>query len=189
MGNNHSRYEKLEIGTQCQSLKEINSEKVGDVYLILYSEILECESNELLTISNNNNNKEKPSSFLNDIHYTIVIDVAGESTIENGPMGLEIHIVLEKKTKKVQLCFERKTGENKCYQESSICLGKIENIYHKGYPLEWSFGLTRVIQSKWFQEFIKKGDMWSFETNCFTFSKFLVESFKFQNPYKLFWPH
>ncbi|KAN0055538.1 hypothetical protein ACTA71_008651 [Dictyostelium dimigraforme] len=184
MGNNHSSYEKLEIGSKCQSLKVINNEKVGNVYLVMYSEIKEGENYEIV--------KERPSSFLNDIHYTIVIDVAGESNDENGIMGLEVHIVLEKKSKKIQLCFERKFGENQIYQELSMCLGKIENIYHSGYPLEWSFGLTRVIQSQWFQEFIeneKRGDMWSIYSNCYTFSKFLIEKLKFQNIYPLNWPN
>ncbi|EAL66066.1 hypothetical protein DDB_G0282413 [Dictyostelium discoideum AX4] len=185
MGNNHSTYEKLEIGSKCQSLKVINNEKVGDVYLVMYSEIKDGESkNEI--------NNKKPSSFLNDIHYTIVIDVAGESNDENGIMGLEVHIVLEKNSKKIQLCFERKFGENQIYQELSMYLGKIENIYHKDQPLEWYFGLNRVILTEWFNEFIEnenRGDKWSIYSNCYTFSKFLIEKFKFNNIYQLNWPH
>ncbi|KAN0009787.1 hypothetical protein ACTFIU_007090 [Dictyostelium citrinum] len=184
MGINHSSYEKIEIGTKCQSSKVINNEKVGDVYLLMYSEINRGESkNEI---------KERSSSFLNDIHYTIVIDVAGESNDTNGIMGVEVHIVLEKESKKIQLCFERKVGENKIYQELSMYLGKIENIYHKEQPLEWAFGLTRVIQNSWFQEFIEnenRGDKWSIDSNCYTFSKYLIEKFKFQNIYQLNWPH
>ncbi|KAM9964122.1 hypothetical protein ACTFIW_005773 [Dictyostelium discoideum] len=157
MGNNHSTYEKLEIGSKCQSLKVINNEKVGDVYLVMYSEIKDGESK--------NGINKKPSSFLNDIHYTIVIDVAGESNDENGTNGI---------------------------RELSMYLGKIENIYHKDQPLEWYFGLNRVILTEWFNEFIEnenRGDKWSIYSNCYTFSKFLIEKFKFNNIYQLNWPH
>ncbi|EGC32153.1 hypothetical protein DICPUDRAFT_82004 [Dictyostelium purpureum] len=117
----------------------LNNDKVGDIYLVMYSNLKANTPRPSLSLSSGNMSK-LPSSllingasidtssvsslcstisplltlnnslslgengndinFINGIHYTLVIDVGGES-LTNVPVGLEIHITAEKGTNQI----------------------------------------------------------------------------------------
>ncbi|EGG25102.1 hypothetical protein DFA_03348 [Cavenderia fasciculata] len=147
---------------------------VGDVYLVTYTQTL--ETSKTLAVSN---------PILRD-HYTIVIDVAGQST-EEVPKGYELHLEIQHGTSKsVNL-----VGNELHYRRTKYAkhqkLGRITNEYHSGNPREWADGLKRVAQNQWYKEFIQsRGDQWNHECNSHQFAKFLTLKLGLEWPNNLY---
>ncbi|EGG17914.1 hypothetical protein DFA_08915 [Cavenderia fasciculata] len=148
----------------------IDASKVGDVYVIVYG-------------TNKSPVKDKDKE---NLIYTVVIDVAGEST-EVVPMGLEIFLGKEKKGIRL---FEERLCELRPKYVSHQLVGKIDNLYHAGQPQEWAKGLKGVISGKWFPVFQQtKGPLWSQSANSQNYAKYLIDTLKENNPHSLTWPN
>ncbi|EGG24577.1 hypothetical protein DFA_02820 [Cavenderia fasciculata] len=127
--------------------------RVGDVYLVTY--------------------EFQPDSYSTPYspHYTIVVDLCGEST-EKLPKGMEIHIN-PLKDFSLQLCIERLDRLPKSKDLSFQKLGRIENQYHPGNPREWCVALGSVVENSWFPEFTTlKGKFWNRTCHSDQFAKF-----------------
>eukprot|EP01129_Flabellula_baltica_P007240 TRINITY_DN2791_c0_g1_i2.p1 TRINITY_DN2791_c0_g1~~TRINITY_DN2791_c0_g1_i2.p1 ORF type:complete len:217 (+),score=30.72 TRINITY_DN2791_c0_g1_i2:147-797(+) len=131
-----------------------DNSKVGDIYLIGYN------SGSSLT----EETQEKRS------HYSVVIDIAGESNNEE-IIGLELHLGADERTRDTRPFVNRRIAEVGCLIFFH-CLGKIENI--GGHDLiTWRYELEKE-GIRIFHDLVNEhGGKWSSVTNCHSYA-FLV---------------
>ncbi|EGG22419.1 hypothetical protein DFA_04540 [Cavenderia fasciculata] len=138
--------------------------RVGDVYLVTYT---------------SSPSSLDPTTNL-DYHYTIVIDVAGESS--SFPRGLELYLGVQGESRVVRLCQERLKHPRINYR-SHQAIGKIQNIYHQGKPRQWSDGIRDIVGNEWFPEFVnKRGNILNHQCNSHQFAKYLIKYFDLDWP-------
>ncbi|GAM23842.1 hypothetical protein SAMD00019534_070170, partial [Acytostelium subglobosum LB1] len=124
---------------------------------------------------------KQQSQSIEHLHYSLIIDVAGESD-QNVPRGQILNLsAVNVQDKTVQFT----TGHLSSIIKSPsdyIPLGKITNNlnYH---PRQWAYQLSDDVQDYWYPEFVaSKGSTWSHQSNCQQFARFLVTKLK------LVWP-
>lgn len=141
--------------------KEINKEKVGDVYLAMYKQGSDSEKRA---------------------HYSIVIDTAGETTNEK-IVGCELHLGADKKTRVTGFVGGKREKPRNEFLKI-IPVGKIENIYHKERPSAWGKALE-FEGNKWYDEFVKENggeEKWSAEVNCQKYTRFVIQKLELPIP-------
>jgi len=134
--------------------RNLQENKVGDVYLCLGSPYSSIEVANRLRA-----------------HFSIVVDVAGEST-DDILKGAEYHLCSD--NFQVKLKWGRREWPRSGYLDLKK-VGKIVNEYHHNQPTQWAEGLRYAIR-EWFKDFVaSKGTKWNSDVNCQKFAKHVIE--------------
>eukprot|EP01124_Arcella_intermedia_P024157 TRINITY_DN4004_c0_g1_i1.p1 TRINITY_DN4004_c0_g1~~TRINITY_DN4004_c0_g1_i1.p1 ORF type:complete len:194 (+),score=17.47 TRINITY_DN4004_c0_g1_i1:46-627(+) len=145
---------------------ELDKSRVGNVFLVQRKQALNLTDPSQRCLA----------------HFSVVIDVAGEST-NTHLIGQECHLVINKPISNTEVTayFNR---ISKRYDQllDHRYLGKIENKYHSGHPDDWANGLRFAIYN-WFCGFRgANGSTWSLKSNCQQFARFLILKLKLPWP-------
>lgn len=136
-------------------------------------------------------NAEKDKAKVGDVYlekekavFTIVIDVAGEST-DNTIVGCELCLNVDSKTLKSSYASNWVCRA----KDSFIMIGKIQNIYHCGQPDVWAKAL-KLEGMKWYEEFVDQinGEecKWSPGINCLLYARFVLDKLGLKEPKAIF---
>lgn len=136
----------------------VDDTKVGDIYLLGYNS--ESEITE--------ETQEKRS------HYSIIIDIAGESTHKD-IIGLELHLGANEKTRDTRPLANRRIAEiNRLVLVHH--LGKIENI--SGHNLRFWEAELKDQGIKIYHDLVDEhGGKWSSATNCHSYALRVLDQF------------
>jgi hypothetical protein len=147
----------------------VDKSKVGDVYLVAY----------------NQGSAQTTQTQEKRAHYSVIIDVAGEST-DQTINGVELHLVVTSlQQADPQTTFLANGGgprlKSKLLKWAKV--GKIENLYHPGQPYDWAFALG-LAGNTWANEFYEsiRHSTWSAQCNCQQFTRFLLKKFQIEWP-------
>eukprot|EP01129_Flabellula_baltica_P005223 TRINITY_DN1874_c0_g1_i6.p1 TRINITY_DN1874_c0_g1~~TRINITY_DN1874_c0_g1_i6.p1 ORF type:complete len:181 (+),score=34.50 TRINITY_DN1874_c0_g1_i6:227-769(+) len=136
----------------------IDNTKVGDIYLLGY----------------NAGSGMTEETQAKRFHYSVVIDIAGESTSEN-IIGLELHLGADERTKDTRPLANRRIAEIGRL-DFFHHLGKIENIAGHDF-FGWEASLMRE-GTRIFHELVDDyGRDWSSSTNCHTYAVRVLNEF------------
>jgi len=126
--------------------------KAGEVYLLIHSQGLESVE----------------SSQAKRAHYSILIDVGGDSTNDDF-VGLELHLLAKIATRKTYFPPLVKVARSKEKLISSHLLGKLE--LGSPFPADWAYDLYGQARHIYKDLVKKNGDTWNPTTNCQQFAR------------------
>ncbi|KAK5576290.1 hypothetical protein RB653_007431 [Dictyostelium firmibasis] len=181
MGNYYFKQQEREM-----SMVEVNKERVLDVYLNVYSN----SSDQSIGSKIYKQGEIEQLIGSNSGHYSIIIDRMGESTDDQHPIGLEIHLVLKDPNNSKETSFKSNSREsNSSKLVRSVKVGKALLLKTKEYVESDDFDKTYIIGKHFFQlynNFIKDqcgGDKeWGRINNCHNFTRLCLEDLDIKWP-------